>query len=118
MKRVFSSDDGPVIEIVRTLLARGSIETAVFNENLAAATGTLPFFVARPEIWVIRDEDEQPARVIVARFESGDLLDELPKEPWSCPQCGHMIEGQFTECWQCDLPDPRDDPESQRPEWR
>ena len=116
MKRVFSSDDGAVIEIVRALLARDGIETNVFNENLAAATGMLPFFFAMPEIWVIRDDDEQPAKAIVARFESGELREELPNEPWTCPKCGQMIEGQFTECWQCDLPDPRGHPASQCPE--
>ncbi|MGH7830408.1 MAG: DUF7577 domain-containing protein, partial [Candidatus Binatia bacterium] len=23
------------------------------------------------------------------------------KEPWQCRKCGEVIEGQFTDCWNC-----------------
>jgi hypothetical protein len=26
---------------------------------------------------------------------------EIAAEPWTCPQCGERIEGQFGVCWQC-----------------
>ena len=109
MKRVFSAKDPAVIVIVRDLLAKEGIETKVLNEHAASAEGVIPFSLAVPEIWVLRDEHVPAARDIVARYESGAIRDELPREPWKCPSCGEMNEGQFTQCWRCEGDDPRRD---------
>jgi rubrerythrin len=111
MKRVFASKDRSAIEIVRGLLADEGIRTTVFNEATGSVLGDVPFFLAMPEIWVLADEDAAPARALVERYESGALRASLPKEPWVCPDCGELIEGQFTECWHCLEHDPRDEPD-------
>ena len=115
MKKVFSSTNRAVIEIVRNLLRNAGIETLVLNENMAAVTGGVPFFGTLPELGILHDEDEPRARAIVERFESGEIREAARQQPWQCTQCGQMIEGQFTECWACtveDDPDPRQDPEA------
>ena len=110
MKRVFASRDRSVIEIVRALLSSEGIRTEVFNEATGTVLGDVPFFLAMPEIWILHDEDEPAARSLVAHYESGDLRASLPRDPWTCPHCGGLVEGQFTECWRCAesdaLPDP------------
>jgi hypothetical protein len=104
MKRVYSVADPSRLAVVRGLLADAGVETTVFNEATGAATGEIPFFLAGPEVWVVRDQDEERARQIIAEYESGEALADIPREPWQCPRCGEHIEGQFTECWNCRLP--------------
>ena len=101
MKRVFCSDDQTAIGIVCGLLSQARIETRVLNESTASVLGSVPFFVALPEVHVLHDEDEPRARTIIAQFESGVVRDALPNQPWICPRCGETIEGQFTDCWKC-----------------
>lgn len=97
-----------MLGIVQELLTREGIETKVFNEHTASALGEIPFMRAMPELWVLRNEDAPAAGAIVERFESGEVRSELPSEHWECPTCGQQIEGQFTECWQCEGADPRE----------
>jgi len=106
MKKVFSSGDRSLIEIVRRLLHNEGIEVRVLNEHTASVLGDVPFFKAYPELWV-RTEDQARADRVVAKFESGESRDEQLTDPWTCPGCGETIEGQFTECWNCTIADPR-----------
>lgn len=101
MKRVFPSQDRAAIAIVRELLANEGIETIIQNENMSAVSGEVPFTLAMPEIWIVRDEDEARALTIVRGFDSGEARDQEGQEPWTCPRCGEAIEGQFTACWKC-----------------
>ncbi len=109
MKKVFTAKDPAVIVTVRDLLAKEGIETRVLNEYTALVGGMIPSLLGLPEIWVVRSEDAPAAREIVARYESGAIRDELPREPWQCPHCQEMNEGQFTQCWRCEVHDPRED---------
>ena len=101
MKRVFASLDQTALAIVCNLLANEGIDTTIQNENMSAVSGSVPFTLAMPEVWIVRDEDEAKALTIVAGFVSGDALEQQGKESWKCPQCGETIEGQFTSCWKC-----------------
>ena len=112
MKKVFASNDPTRIQILRDMLAHEGIETTVLNESTSAVLGEIPFFSAMPEVWILHDDDGPRARAIVERFESGEVRDAARKPPWTCPQCGQQIEGQFTECWSCDANDPRHDREA------
>ena len=33
-----------------------------------------------------------------------------PQPLWTCPNCGEVIEGQFTQCWNCDTVRESDEP--------
>ena len=101
MKRVFASQDQTAITIVCGLLANEGIGTTIQNENMSAVSGEVPFTLALPEVWVVRDEDEVRALTIVEGFTSGEARDQQGKESWKCPHCREMIEGQFTSCWKC-----------------
>ena len=101
MKRVFASRDWAAIAIVRQLLANEGIDTIIQNENMSALSGEVPFFLAMPEVCIVRDEDEAQALAIVERVESGEGRDQESTKSWTCPRCGEMVEGQFTACWKC-----------------
>jgi hypothetical protein len=107
VKRVFASQNVAALTIVCDLLAQEGIETKILNEKTASVLGEIPFLLAMPEVWVLHDEDEPAAQEIVGRYESGEIREELSREPWECPRCGETIEGQFTECWRCEDDDPR-----------
>ena len=62
------------------------------------------------------------AMAVKVRVSSGDLAraDGLLKQMnnegnracqplWKCPQCGEDIEGQFTQCWNCNAVRDRDE---------
>ncbi|NLE61257.1 MAG: DUF2007 domain-containing protein [Planctomycetes bacterium] len=108
MKRVFASQDQTLIVIVRGLLADEGIDTVVQNENMSAVVGEVPFFLAMPEICVVRDEDESQAIAIIERFESGEGREQELMKPWRCPRCGETMEEQFTACWKCGTPMEKD----------
>ena len=97
MLLVYSSPNPLMVGHIRNLLEVEDIACLVKNEYLSGAAGELPPTEAWPEIWVIEPRDHEHAREIVA-----NALQEPPTiERWACPQCGEVIEGQFTECWKC-----------------
>ena len=110
MKRLYTGEFLDV-EALRARLAQEGSEAVVLNQAVGMAGGDIPFVVAWPELWVAHDEDEPRAREVAERY----LADKAPgaekRPPWKCPRCGAMIEGQFTDCWNCTLtaaePDPR-----------
>lgn len=42
-----------------------------------------------------------PKNVEVLTEEEINLFEEQSKQLWRCPNCGELIEGQFTTCWKC-----------------
>ncbi len=105
MKKVFATSDPVALGMVREMLENDGIESAVFNDGMP--WGAIELLSSTPQLWVLRDEDEKRARAIVERYKSGAVRNSLAREPWQCPACGEMIEGQFSECWKCTTIDPR-----------
>lgn len=81
MKRVFASQDPTAVTIIHGLLADEGVEATVQNENMSAVAGGVPFMLAMPEVWVVRDDDEARALAIVERFESGEARTLRASEP-------------------------------------
>lgn len=99
MRKVFSTRDLLAMTELRGLLDQEGIETTILRENTASLfSGLLPTEV--PELWVVRDEDEDRARQLIEAFQGG-AQQPPPGQSWICPTCGEQIEGQFTECWNC-----------------
>jgi hypothetical protein len=83
-------------EMFKSLLEEAGIPSLIRNEFLSVAAGEVPFLPT--ELWILNDEDYPRAKELV-----DGLRDEKIEihEPWLCPDCGEMIEGQFTSCWKC-----------------
>ena len=81
-------------------LQQAGIEATVQRYYLGAAAGELPPDQCLPEVWVIRDEQEQQARALLRDLAS------VPQRRWLCA-CGELVEGGFEECWSCGQPMPR-----------
>jgi len=109
MKRLYTGEFLDV-ESLRALLAQAGIEAVVLNQAVGMAGGDIPFTVAWPELWIADEEDEPRAREIAERYLANKAPGAEKRPPWKCPRCGEMIEGQFTECWNCTVTTPEVDP--------
>ena len=87
--------------MVVDLLQAEGIAAVVQGEHIFAVRGALP--VSYPTVWVLDEADFGRARALVLEYEQSVTPDgeDLAAEPWTCPQCGERIEGQFGLCWQC-----------------
>ena len=75
------------------------IEATMQRYFLGAAAGELPPDQCLPEVWLMRDEQEEQARAVLHE------LTHVPQRRWLCA-CGELVEGGFEQCWQCGLPMP------------
>ncbi len=82
---------------IKSLLETNQIECFMKNENLTGGIGELPPIECWPEVWIQDDAKENHAKEIIHRCIS---LENKTKESWKC-NCGEIIEGQFTQCWNC-----------------
>lgn len=141
MKLVYVAADLARAEIIRGMLAEEGIRALVEGEMLQAAVGDIPFTSAYPRISV-EDADFEAARRIIIDSgidaappshcrtcgydlrglpeprcpECGEPFDQREHfKPWKCPGCGELIEGQFTECWQCGAAGPNREPAPANP---
>jgi hypothetical protein len=90
------------IEIVRELIEDQGIDCALRNDNLQMAIGSVSAVDTWPEIWILNDPDIDRAREIFSDWQTG----EQDTPPWTCPECGEEVEGQFTSCWRCSVERP------------
>jgi rubrerythrin len=80
-------------------LRAAGIECEVRNTVLAGALGEIPFLECAPQIWIRNSLDEARARELLEQLRSP-----LSGAPWTCRQCGEVLEPQFAECWNCGAP--------------
>jgi hypothetical protein len=103
MVRVFSSFNMAEVGLLKSLLEQDGIACTTRNEHLALIAGAIPLGDAMPQLWVVRDEDVERARELIAKWERNEPT---TFDAWVCPRCSTQNEGQFGSCWQCgyDLP--------------
>lgn len=97
MKKVTSADSVVMIHHYKNILSSEGIACHIRNEHLNQIYGEMPFTEAWPELWVDRDIDYDRAKQLI----DATIIDESPKKPWRCKQCGEDNEGQFAACWSC-----------------
>ena len=95
MKRIFRAASLLQVAHARNVLIAAGIESELRNQYLAGAMGDLPIMETWPQLYV-QDEDELPALRALARAEAAPS-----GPPWTCSECGEVLEPQFTSCWRC-----------------
>lgn len=98
MKRVYAHQNGLMMDHLKNILESHGIDCVTRNKDLAIAVGELPPIECWPELWIVDDERYEEAQKIVKKTM---LFTGPTSRPWTCPQCGESIEGQFTDCWNC-----------------
>jgi hypothetical protein len=80
-------------------LRQDGIEASVQRQFLSSVAGEVPPDQCLPEIWVMHDEQLEPARALLRQLQT------LPQRRWRCA-CGELVEGGFESCWNCARPMP------------
>lgn len=98
MKLLYTSLNLTEIGLLRGLLESHGIKCTVRNEMLSTLAGEVPFTECAPQLWVRSDGDLPRARDILEDF---NREPDAPQRPWTCPDCGEQVDGQFAACWNC-----------------
>lgn len=96
MKTVYSAANIALVSIFQRLLDERGIKCWIKNEALLTGIGEIPPIETWPQLCV-EDEDYSEAKRLVDEALSAKETD----PSWKCDSCGEVIEGQFTECWNC-----------------
>lgn len=97
MKRIYSAPVLAMVENVKNVLQLNGIMSAITNQYLSAGAGELPPIETWPQLWVAEGDAERASEIIdAAKEDTGE-----PEDIWVCPKCNEVIEGQFTDCWNC-----------------
>jgi hypothetical protein len=103
VKKVYMAEDPIEAQMVVDLLQAEGIAAMIQGEHIFAVRGALP--ISYPTVWVLDEADYDRARALALEYDRRRYTEgesEAPRpEPWTCPQCGERIEGQFGLCWQC-----------------
>jgi hypothetical protein len=98
MKQLFVAQSLVEVESLKELLGEAGILCTIKNQQTSTLAGAVPFAEVFPELWVLRDEDFDQAKVLM---EDRPKTLELTKPPWTCARCGESHTDEFTACWKC-----------------
>ena len=70
------------------------IVASVQRQYLGGMMGELPPDQCLPEVWITHPEQEVRAKALLHD------LQHVPQHRWQCV-CGELVEGGFSQCWQC-----------------
>jgi len=99
--RVYVARHPTDAHLFKGILEAQGIEALVRGEALFGARGEAPVtFDTLPSVWVMDDDDVDRARALADEYAKGDTAAE-PRPTWRCAACREVVEGQFSECWQC-----------------
>lgn len=97
MKLVLNARHPPEAHLIRGMLEAAGIRAVVKGDQLYGAFGELPVL---PSVWVLDAEATERAERLIADFLRGAAAIKYGAERWAC-ECGEVLEGQFTACWNC-----------------
>jgi hypothetical protein len=96
MKKLVQAPNAALATLWAALLQQqGGIATSVQRLYASGIAGEIPPDQALPEVWVLDDDQLEPARALLQR------LRHLPHRRWACTGCGESVDGPFEECWNC-----------------
>ncbi|MDQ7780895.1 MAG: DUF2007 domain-containing protein [Planctomycetota bacterium] len=95
--QIFASYDVPLVRFFAGFLEHQGIECHVTNEPVGSLGGDIPLLEGPTELWVLDDSRLEEARQLIEKA----ALPGVPVNPWRCGKCGELVEGQFTDCWNC-----------------
>ncbi len=95
-KTVYSAANISLVSIFKDIIEERGIKCWIINEALSAGIGQLPPIEAWPQLCVENDDYSEAKRIVEEAVAAKDS-----SITWECDSCGEVIEGQFTECWNC-----------------
>lgn len=98
MIRIHTAKHPTEAHLIRGMLEAEGIRAIVRGDQLYGAYGELPVL---PTVWILDDTLAAQANLLVIEFLRGTAARKYGHQRWTCGQCGEILEGQFTDCWNC-----------------
>lgn len=98
MKMLLSHLDYTRVGHFQAILEDAGIRCFIKNANASAVMGEVPYLEVWPELWVVNDEEFEPAKAVLSEYETA-LQSPIPA--WRCPACDSPVDRGFGECWNC-----------------
>lgn len=96
MKLVYTNENRYLVHNIQNIVENAGITIMLKNEFAAGAAGDLVPHETWLELWVINDDDYDPAiQALDTAFSHIDDAD------WTCPQCQEKNNASFDFCWHC-----------------
>jgi hypothetical protein len=95
MKKLTQAPNLAIATLWADVLNDAGVSVSVQRAYASGIAGEIPPDQALPELWL-----DEPAHEPLAR----QLLHSLqhpPRRAWACRGCGELIDGAFSQCWQC-----------------
>jgi putative signal transducing protein len=93
---VYSAANISLVSMFKDILEQRGIKCWIKNEALSAGIGELPPIETWPQLCVEKDDYSEAKHIVEEALAAKDI-----SIMWKCDSCGEVIEGQFTECWNC-----------------
>lgn len=100
MRRLAHAPNIAIAQLWADMLTSQGIEVTLQRYFLSSIAGDLPPDQCQPELWVTDAAQWDKARSALHD------LQHLPQRHWVCGGCAEPVEGGFTQCWNCGLPEP------------
>ena len=98
MKLIHTAKHPTEAHLVRGLLEADGMRALVKGDQLYGAYGELPVL---PTVWILDDTLAGYAERLVRDFLHGGAARRYGQQRWTCGRCAEVLEGQFTDCWNC-----------------
>jgi hypothetical protein len=95
MRRLLSAPNLALATLWADMLTHAGYAANVQRAFASSIAGELPPDQALPEVWVVDDDQLEPARRLLTQLRS------TPHRVWACTGCGEVVEGPFEQCWNC-----------------
>lgn len=99
MKKIHTAKHALEANLVHGFLEAQGIGGEVRGAYLTSGWGELPVDLCT--VWITDDAQFDQADRLLVAFLQGRLAQELGARTWQCPDCQEILEGQFSECWNC-----------------
>jgi rubrerythrin len=103
MKLIRASAVPGVLERMQAALESEGIPCQMRNELTAGLSPEIPLSESMPELWIVEDDMLHRALQVIEAIKSAPSTE---GGSWTCPECGEVLEPQFSSCWKCDAPKP------------
>ncbi len=96
MKLLYTNENRIMVMNVKNVLNNNGFEVILNNEFASSAPGGLAPFDTWPEVWLLKDNDLEEAKKIIALINT-----ELSPVTWKCNDCNEVNDQTFDFCWKC-----------------
>jgi hypothetical protein len=96
MKLLYTNENRIMVMNVKNVLNNNGYQVIVNNEFASSASGGLAPFDTWPEVWLLKDEDFEEAKKVIASINT-----ELSLITWKCNDCNETNDQTFDFCWKC-----------------